>query len=258
MEKFVLRSGIFFILILLLFNCDKKNNSKNRGFSEMQKRVIDEDDQDVKDGKSAIVFFSNKCNTDFNKPFYLKSEGELKYFDCSTTPLSDRELKYLVFSPELTGIHVTGKDITDRVFEYFKDFKDIESITMYNTSVTGKNFNLINSFVKLIIVDFKGSPITDEGCRYLSEIELENPINEADFSSTKITDEGLKYLSKIKFNGELRFKNTKITDAGLKYLANQTELWELYLNNTLVTEKGIKWLESQLPDLDIYLEDKDI
>jgi hypothetical protein len=257
MKNFVTKLGVFSIFIFLLY-CVKNVQSENRGVFEIQKKVINEDKLNIKDGKSAIRYLSDKCNTNYNKPFYLKSEGQLKYFDCSTTPLSDEDVKYLVFSPELMGLHVTGKEITDRGLEYFKDFHNIESITFYNTSVTGGSFIYFKNFIKLTIIDLKGSPVIDEGFKYISEINFQKPINQADFSSTKITDDGLKYLGKLKFNGELRLKNTKITDKGLKHLVNQTELSELYLNNTKVTKEGIKWLKSQLPNLDVYTKDKDI
>jgi len=258
MKNFISKFGVFLIFILLLFHCNEKNQNKNGDVLEMQKKIINEEDQNIKDGKAVITYLSEKCNTNFNKPFYIQPDGQLKYFDCSTNPLSDDDVKYLAFFPGITGIHITGGKVTDKALEYFKNFKNLNGISFYDTNVSGTGLQYFKESKKLTIIIFEGSPFTDEGCRYLSEINFEKPINEADFSSTKITDEGLKYLTKIKFNGELRLKNTKITDAGLKHLVNQTELSELYLNNTKVTKEGIKWLKSQLPNLDVYTKDKDI
>ena len=258
MKNFVSKLSIFSIFILLLFYCVENVQSENRGVSEMQKKVISEDKLNIKDGKASIIYLSEKCNTNYNKPFYLQSEGQLKYFDCSTNPLSDDDVKYLAFFPEITGIHITGKKVTDKSLEYFKNFKNLNGISFYDTSVSGTGLKYFKESKKITIIRFESSPFTDEGCRFLSEIDFEKSFIEADFSSTKITDEGMKYLSKIKFNGELRLKNTKITDTGLKYLENQTELSELYLNNTKVTKEGIKWLKSKLPNLDVYTKDKDI
>jgi len=248
---------VFVSIITLLIYCNKNLKSGSDNFTEMQKKVIQEDKLNIKDGKAAVNLFSSMCKKNYNKSFYSESEGKLKHFDCSKTSLRDNEVKYLVFFPEITGIHLTGKGITDKSLEYFKNFKNINGFSLYDTNVTGIGFKYLKESTKMTIIRLEGSPFTDEGCKYLSEIKFEKSIMEADFSSTKITDEGLKCLSKINFYGTLNLKNTAITDEGLKYLANQKELGEVIVIKTKVTKKGIEWLKKQVPGMIISYQEVD-
>ncbi len=238
---------------MLITSCSKSESDLS-GYTEIQKRVILEDRLNIKDAQLAKDYLAEKCNKDYNDPYYLDTEGHPKGFDCSTTPLTDEDIKYMAFFPNVADMLVTGKGITDKSLEYFMQNKYLEGIAFYNTSVTGIGFKYLKQLKKLEVLILKGSPITDEGCRYLSGIKLESPINEAIFSYTKITDKGLGYLSKLQFNGILMLNDTVITDEGLKYLANQKDLQELWVVNTKVTDEGVQWLQKELPRLSIWLE----
>lgn len=241
------------LLSIFILSCGKVTKGSS-DFTEIQKRIIMEDRLNVKNVQSAKDYLGQKCNNDYNDSYYLDSQGHPQGFDCSTTPLTDEDVKYMAFFPNVTDILITGRDITDKSLEFFIDFYYIRGLFFKNTSVTGVGFTNLKKATKLEVLNFSGSPITDEGCRYLSEIKLEGPINEAMFNNTKITDKGLSYLSKLQFSGILMLNDTVITDEGLKYLANQKDLQELWIINTNVTTVGVQWLQKELPRLSIWLE----
>ena len=94
-----------------------------------------------------------------------------------------------------------------------------------------------------------GTPITDEGIKYLAGMDLES----LDLSRTKITDAGAEALGKMKFPHlkDLSFDRTKVTDACLPHLDHFTNLEFLTVSDTKVTKGAAKRLKVKLPDLTI-------
>ena len=87
---------ILLILICFTLYCSEYLKGEDRGYTEMQKKVIKEDKFNIKNKKDAAVFLDKKCKY-FNVANNIKSSGEFESFDCSTTALVDNDLKYIVF-----------------------------------------------------------------------------------------------------------------------------------------------------------------
>jgi len=205
----------------------------------------------INDRNSAKEYYLQKKilgRVQFDKNDYLY------VFDCAgMDSVTDDDIQYIIFFPEIKAIHLSGKKITDKSIFYFKNLKKLRSIYLYDTNITGKGFIYLKEIKRLGGFVFDGSTISDIGLMYLSEIQYEEEVENLNLRNTKITDEGMKYIAKMKIGkAYISLFNTKVTDEGIKYLAGFKELKEIDLRETKVTDKGGKRLQEQLPNTEIY------
>jgi len=243
--RMLLKSMLFFLLCL----ASNVNGQQIVSGDSIINQVISEDTAGVKNRNDAILYFKSKM-----KYFRLNKKNNLVSFDCSIPiGLTDNDLKYLVFFPEVSSIHLSDKNISDYPFYYFQNLKKLSAISLISTSVTGNGFKYLLDKSELESFNFSNSPITDEGLKYLSEIKYKNPIIILNLKGSKVTDTGMQYIAKMKFDrGRIILNGTSVTDEGIKHLAGFKNMIEIFLYNTKVTDKGGKWLESQLPDTTVY------
>lgn len=230
------------VILLAFFSC---------ATDELTRQVIMEDTKGITNREEAVKFyFEKKILTKYN----FTKDGDLLIFDCSGENwITDIDLKYIVFFPEIVSVHVSGKKVTDKFIYYLQNLENLSSIYFYDTSITGEGFFYLKNKTKLKSFNFQGSPISDSGLKYLSEIRYEKEIDTMILFNSKITDRGMKYIANMKFGKAfISLFNTKVTDEGIKYLAGFKELKEIDLRETKVTDKGGKWLREQLPNTEIY------
>ncbi len=215
---------------------------------DLAQKVISEDKRGIKTRDDAIRFYRSR-----GVSLYFDPDMKLTSFDCSRPAgLTNEDLKYIVFFPEVEGVHLSDKNITDAVFYYLQDLKNLTALSLYNTSVTGEGFRFLTDNSGLIIFDFGGSPVTDRGIEYISQINFSDKVIILNLKDSKITDSGMKYIEKIRFGkGRINLRNTQVTDEGIKHLAGFKDLVEVDLINTAVTDSGGKWLEGKIPAADI-------
>lgn len=95
-------------------------------------------------------------------------------------------------------------------------------------------------FDRVVVVDLKGTEITDDSLRHLSGMtNLEWLL---DLRETQITDDGLHYLSGLTTLDHLVLSDTQITGDGLRHLSGMTGLESLYLDNMQITDDDLKHL----------------
>jgi hypothetical protein len=240
--------------LLLSFNvitsCTASGQLNNNQYSDdLINKVITEEKIGVKDRQAAIEFYKKKI-----KYVYLDKKGMMHGFSYSKEYLlTNDDIKYLVFFPEVEGIHFSGIEISDECFYYFQNMKNLSGISLIGTSVTGNGFKYLVDKIELDNFDLRNSPITDYGLKYLSEIKYKNPIIGLYLDNSKVTDAGMPYIAKMKFDqGRISLSGTAVTDEGIKHLAGFKNMIEIFLYNTKVTDKGGKWLEAQLPNTTVY------
>lgn len=225
-------------------------NTANKQKQDIKnEQVKSKNSEEINDRKSAIKFYEKKMGY-----LHLDNQGNLNSFAmASEDHITDYDLKYIIYFPELIAVHLVGKDITDKSCVYFQDLKNIQSISLNETNVSGSGFKYLIDKTELDRLDLSDSPITNEGLKYLSEIKFKNPITEFYLDNSKVTDAGMPYIAKMKFDqGRISLSGTVVTDEGIKHLAGFKNMIEIILYNTKVTDKGGKWLESQLPDTTVY------
>lgn len=248
---------LYTVIMVITFTCcgTSKHETKaslNRLSGETRidlvRKVISEDRNGIKTRDDAVRFYRYK-----GVSLYFSRDLKLTSFDCSRPAgLTNDDMKYIVFFPEVEGVHLSDKNITDEVFYYLQDLKKITALSLYNTSVTGAGFNYLTDKSGLIIFDFGGSPVTDKGIEYISQISFSDHVIILNLKGSKITDEGMKYFEKIRFGkGRINLRNTSVTDKGIKNLAGFKDLVEVDLINTGVTESGGKWLKTKIPAANI-------
>ena len=245
------RSDIYILTLfsLILIFCSTSNiNSQNHGDDIIQ-QIKQNNAEGIKDRKSAIEYYKKRLGY-----IDIDNQGNFESFTCSKEDdIKDEDLKFLVFFPELGSVHLVGYKITDKSLIYFQNLKNIRSISLNETSVTGNGFKYLLDKVELYQFEFSKSPITNEGLKYLSEIKYKNPIIGLYLSESKITDDGMPYIAKMKFDqGRISLIGTSVTDKGIKHLVGFKNMIEIFLYNTKVTDKGGKWLEAQLPNTTVY------
>lgn len=122
-------------------------------------------------------------------------------------------------------------------------------------NTTDKDLEYIPYLSEVMVIHFSGcKQITDEGLKYLSNLEKLQYLN---LDDTNITDVGLKYLKNLKSLKELDLFYTKVTDKGIQELASVKSLTLLMLHGTKVTQKGIDELKKKLPNCYITLESRE-
>ncbi|HOQ11753.1 MAG TPA: hypothetical protein PK104_05260 [Spirochaetota bacterium] len=243
---------IFMCCGLLLLSCKSKDIFIAPKDEERDRLLVDaiisQEDYSIKTRDEAISFYKAK-----GVSLYFEGNDRLRSFDSSRPcGLIDGDLKFLRFFPEVSGVHLSDREITDSVFYFLKDLKNISAISLYNTKVTGEGFRFLLDKNKLIIFDFNGSPIDDNGLKYLSLINYSDKVLILNLSGSKITDNGMEYISRINFGkGRINLSKTSVSDRGIRFLEKFKELTEINLLYTNVSQQGAMWLKSKFPDADV-------
>lgn len=245
------KTNIFILTLFYLtfISCSVSNiNSKVHG-DDILEQIKLNNSEGIKDRKAAIEYYKGKIGY-----VDIDDKGHFESFTCTEEDnIDDNDLKFLVFFPEMSSVHLVGKKITDKSLTYFQNLKRLRSISLNETNVSGSGFKFLLDKSELYQFEFSKSPISDEGLKYLSAINYKNPIIGLYLSESKVTDAGMPYIAKMKFDqGRISLSGTAVTDKGIKHLSGFKNMIEIFLYNTKVTDEGGKWLESQLPDTTVY------
>lgn len=192
---------------------------------------------------------------------HLSRLKDLKWLAAWRLPgISDSGLEYIGQLTELQGVHLqenpqitdrgaaalrplkkiywfwlcqTG--VTDAALEIAGEFKDLDSICLANTKITGTGFVHLTKTPKLNWIYVPNTPMTDENGVLLGKVRFHSLIA----SNTGIGDRTLEAIGGHKQFHRLQLDGTRITDAGLAHLAGVSVV-QLMLNDTDVNGSGLR------------------
>ncbi len=108
--------------------------------------------------------------------------------------------------------------------------------------------SLLNLKRQLVWLDLKGTNITDEGIREISQFTVLRKLN---LDYTSITNKGIEHITALPELTYLNLVGTKITDEGLIRLVTLKNLKNIFLYETNVTAKGVVSFMSSSPSVNI-------
>lgn len=147
----------------------------------------------------AIKFYKSKSKKDSDIVFLsirelsnnVRKEDTYESIGLASKNVTDEDLKYIMFFPELEALHLSGARITDGSLKYFYNFQ------------------------KLKILNIDDTNITDAGLKHLKDLKS---LKELDLFNTKVTDKGIQELASVKSLTLLMLHGTKVTQKGIDEL----------------------------------------
>jgi hypothetical protein len=121
---------------------------------------------------------------------------------------------------------------------------DVESLDLWDTSVTPKGLWQLQKMPSLRHLSMAGPGVTDVHVRAIRPLRQ---IDVLELSDSSITDASMPRLRSFPMLVRLDLANTQITDAAIDDLATLTSLRYLNISNTKMTSGGIERLRRRLP-----------
>ena len=181
---------------------------------------------------------------------------KLWVFGLDSDQISGSGLKELRGSKNLRMVKISGKNLTDQVFENLSHFADLRVIYLDSPELQGDGLEELGHLrnlttLKIGVFSNEGTSLLNpdyaENLKHLTQLEdLGLPNN------TKLNDNTLKHIGVLRKLKRLNLRQSQITDAGLMHLKRLTNLEELWLNNTKITDAGVADLQKALPTCKIF------
>jgi internalin A len=140
----------------------------------------------------------------------------------------DPGLKALTSMNRIEKLELTRTKVTDSGLGYLVLFKDLEILSLGETSISGTGLRKLGEKIQLT---------------HLRNLNL---------TSTRILNVDLKYLSGFPRLEVLNLTDTLVTDQGLSNLTNLPRLREIWLSGTKTTKDGIRAFQMQMPNVKVH------
>lgn len=150
---------------------------------------------------------------------HLSHLTTLESLNIISTKLDDSGMPHLAKLTALKSLRLTNNGkITDAGMVQLAGLKNLETLAVVGTQITGKAYAAFEGFAKLTRISHRGSQIDDEGLRQLCE-HLPN-LENISLAHAKFTDAGAPHLAKlVKLKG-LELGTSKATPQALKHIAS--------------------------------------
>jgi hypothetical protein len=185
-------------------------------------------------------YFCSVSTVDFATEFWgERRERELSKID-------DDGLACLASLTKIRSLELgNNKAITDAGLAHLRKLKELESLWLYRSSVSGVGLNQLSKLPRLRNLGLQWTPLTTEGMQQLGTLK---ELRSLSLTDTPITDDDLMSLRSLTHLESLQLHRTAITDRGLPHLEALTALKRLTLPAEGVSEDGLVRLRLALPD----------
>jgi len=113
------------------------------------------------------------------------------------------------------GLRLWGPEIRDAELKELAFLKQLQSLNLSFTKVTGAELKNLAGLKQLQSLDLCGTQVTDAG---LKELTVLKHLQTLDLNWTSVSDAGLKELATLKHLTSLELSGTQVTAAGLEEL----------------------------------------
>lgn len=169
-------------------------------------------------------FESITLNTRINSESLVYQRNNLKHFNANSLQIGDTLSLYL---DQCQTIELIRTNINNESLKYFINCKEL--YIGYNENITDEGLQYISEYCKkLIMLDIRGTNITDNGVFLMSHLEC-LLLND----NKQITDISVKSLVNCK---SLGLSKTSISDESVKQLIN---CYYLNISRTKITNDGV-------------------
>jgi Leucine-rich repeat (LRR) protein len=112
--------------------------------------------------------------------------------------------------------------------------------------LTGTGVEYLRSLSKLNMLNFSGSPITNDGALAISQLGRLRILKLS--LANRITDAGVASLATMSDLEELQLTSRRITDAALESLGTMPRLKTLIIHGEQLSDSGLQKLQERLPE----------
>ncbi len=141
----------------------------------------------------------------------------LESLNVISTKFNDDWIPYIAKLTNLKALRFTNNGkFTDGGMAQLAELKNLETLSIVGTQITGKAYATFEGFTKLTRVSHRGSQIDDEGLRQLCE-HLPN-LESISLAHAKFTDADLKALSSLKQLEHIELGKLPLTDERIAIL----------------------------------------
>lgn len=153
----------------------------------------------------------------------------------------NRNEKGVIVSVELTGKSNRERlAITPEITESLSGLSDLESLSLWGTTVSDEDLRKLTTLTKLRHIDLSHTDVTGVSLQILST--LRNLVS-VRLDSCDVTDQHLAALESMPQIAMLYLGNTQVTDRGLKQLRFLDQILLLDLSNCKISDIGLKSLD---------------
>jgi serine/threonine protein kinase len=161
-------------------------------------------------------------------------------------PVGDAGLGRLEGLTNLTGLYLTGQDISDAGLVHLKGLTNLRGLGLFsNPRVTDAGLAQLANLTYLADLDLNGTGITDAGLVHLQRMTNLTVLN---FMGARVTGSGFVHLKGLTKLRVFFLAGSTVEDAGLAHLAGLKELVHFGLERTHVSDAGLVHLK-ELPNL---------
>lgn len=166
--------------------------------------------------------------------------------------LSDDQLAPIAGFTELKRLSLERTVVSDAGMKHLRLLKNLESLNLNLTRITGKGLRVLKGFNKLKLLELSGPRITDSSLKQLPRLP---GLEELRLRNTSVTDRGLKWVARFSGLKKLDLQGTQVTGSGLGQLSH-LDLETLNLGHSQITMAGLESIKklTSLKKLDLTFD----
>jgi len=157
---------------------------------------------------------------DIGEIWFIKG---LRSLNLGDTGIRDRELLWLLDSPQLRGLERLelweNEKLTDPGLEKLTNLKHLRELYLVGTPIGDAGVKKLRGLGELRVLWLSGTRVTDEG---ISELQHLPDLEELNLDCTELTDACIPHLMKLKNLQVLEMSFTRITDTGREHLKSMS------------------------------------
>ncbi len=175
--------------------------------------------------------------------------------------LGDNAFATLQSLSDLETLSLWGTTVEDADLTKFKSLKKLISIDLSYTKVTGNSLQILKRLPNLQLINLEGCNVEDEQLKHLRGFERLITLR---LAKTQVTDDGLVEIARLKKLNHLDLSSCAITDEGLRSLGEFPQLQHLWLSKTVrygiddtsdITDASVEYLSTLKSLIDLRIAD---
>lgn len=167
-------------------------------------------------------------------------------FELDSDQINGSGLKELRGSKNLHMVKMSGKNLTDQVFENLSHFADLRTIYLDSPELQGdglEELRHLRNLTTLKIGVFSNEGTSNLNPDYAEHLQHLSLLEDLELPNTFLNDNSLKHIGELQKMKSLNLRNSHISDAGLVHLEGLANLAYLSLSGTEVTDVGLVHLK---------------
>jgi Leucine Rich repeat len=150
---------------------------------------------------------------------------------------------------EIEEIDFMNALVGPEAFRSLRSLSTVKILLLFDSTFDQQDLRQVMHELKLIELGLNGTKINDELFQGIRQVCP--TLEQVDLRGTAVTDETCRLLSDLPKLRVLMLSDTKITDTGLLSLAGAPKLRRVYVDGMSVSSEAISRLHATRPDIDV-------